>query len=318
VSVIQRAPWYWPLIWQRVTWVATALVVLLLSPWCWDSWQEWEEAQRAHSQVLTQQQATQALLAQSAQWVTQQQAQASVKWVDVNAWIQMARAHGIQLAQVGLDAPIDVDKIDLQKQPTRMHVQGSWDAWLQWLSQWPEQAPGVTLSSLLLKADARGGIAAQLLAEVPQAKESSSSFDLASVESSASAQADPFNAQAWSQSQREHAQQHPSFAKLVAPELQRAREPLEAWPLTRLQYVGQIASGSAQEALVKVLPESGVSKKGAFVSVHRVRVGSYMGQNFGRVVLIHDTELKLQELVLTANGEWRIHEASLPLQEEVP
>jgi len=56
-------------------------------------------------------------------------------------------------------------------------------------------------------------------------------------------------------------------------------------------------------------------KAASMTSVHRVRVGSHLGQNFGRVQRIEVTHVLLQELVLMPTGEWQFREVSLPLKE---
>jgi type IV pilus assembly protein PilP len=105
---------------------------------------------------------------------------------------------------------------------------------------------------------------------------------------------------------------------LVAPELLRPRDLLETFPRERLQYVGQIASGSETEALVKVLPSVGGKKDTPMVSVHRVRVGSHLGQDFGKVLAVQPDHLLVQELALSQTGEWQTREVRLPLLEAAP
>jgi len=104
----------------------------------------------------------------------------------------------------------------------------------------------------------------------------------------------------------------------VVPELMRPRDPLESYPLERLQYVGQIASGAEVEALVQVLPLLAAKKEAPMASLHRVRVGGYLGQDFGRVQRVASDRLVLQELALTPTGEWQPREVNLPLKESVP
>jgi type IV pilus assembly protein PilP len=66
-----------------------------------------------------------------------------------------------------------------------------------------------------------------------------------------------------------------------------------------------------------------VSKRGqpiALLQVDRllysVKVGDYIGQNYGRVVAITETELTLREVVQDAAGEWVERMGALPLQEK--
>jgi type IV pilus assembly protein PilP len=208
--------------------------------------------------------------------------------------------------------------LHIQQLPLHWQVQGSWEAWLNWLTQWQTSAPGVTVSSLELKADPRGGISAQVVAVAPQPTAHEAPFALSSLSAEDATSTDPFNAQAWIHAQRMRAQQHPSYAKLVEPELLRPRAPLEAFPRERLQYVGQISAGADVDALVKVLPAAGGNKDPSMMTVHRVRVGGYLGHDFGRVMAISPDHLMLQELVLNATGEWLIREATLPLKDAAP
>ena len=50
--------------------------------------------------------------------------------------------------------------------------------------------------------------------------------------------------------------------------------------------------------------------------LYQVKQGSYLGQNFGKVVKINETELTLREIVQDATGEWIERPAALQLQEE--
>lgn len=51
-------------------------------------------------------------------------------------------------------------------------------------------------------------------------------------------------------------------------------------------------------------------------TVHTVRLGNYMGQNFGMIVGITDTEIQLKELVQEQDSEWVERATSLQLQEQ--
>jgi type IV pilus assembly protein PilP len=49
--------------------------------------------------------------------------------------------------------------------------------------------------------------------------------------------------------------------------------------------------------------------------LYQVRVGNYLGQNYGRITRITETELGLREIVQDAAGEWIERPATLELQE---
>lgn len=90
-----------------------------------------------------------------------------------------------------------------------------------------------------------------------------------------------------------------------APDLNRPKEPLEAYPLDNLKMVGTLERNRRVHALVKT-PDN---------NVFRVTVGNYMGQNFGRITEIGEAELKLTEIVQEGGGDWTERTASLLLAE---
>lgn len=91
---------------------------------------------------------------------------------------------------------------------------------------------------------------------------------------------------------------------LVAPELNRRKEPLEAFPLDTMALVGSLMPSGKPVALVKV-----------DALLYQVKVGNYLGQNYGKVTKVSETEVVLREIVQDAAGEWIERPASLQLQE---
>lgn len=314
-----REPWCWPRTLQYGSYVLSGVVgAMLVSPWWVGHWQAWQQAIQAEEALVTQQEQTQRWKAQAMQLQQAHQASALVL-SDVKTLGHLAELEGLQLLQLGFDKPEQtphLHALQLQHVPVRMSVQGAWQAWLNWLSRWSTAAPGVTVSSLELKADPNHGVRAQLLAVVPQSTDSPLVIERSSLE--AQDGLDPFSAQAWALVQRGHAAQHPSYARLVAPEMQRVRDELESFPRERLQYVGHIQSGQGLEALVKVLPLAVDAKTSSVPSVYRVRVGSHLGQDFGQVLTVSPQELLVQELMVSPVGEWKTREVHLPLIEVGP
>ena len=49
--------------------------------------------------------------------------------------------------------------------------------------------------------------------------------------------------------------------------------------------------------------------------LYQVRPGAYLGQNYGRVMKITETDVVLREIVQDAVGEWIERPAALQLQE---
>jgi type IV pilus assembly protein PilP len=97
----------------------------------------------------------------------------------------------------------------------------------------------------------------------------------------------------------------PGAGGIQPPAADRRREPLEAYPLEALKMVGILQQKKAMFALVKA-PDN---------NLFQVKTGNYLGQNFGRVVAITDTTIKLKEIVQDSSGNWEEKEQSLLLQE---
>jgi type IV pilus assembly protein PilP len=68
--------------------------------------------------------------------------------------------------------------------------------------------------------------------------------------------------------------------------------------------VGVLQQRKASYALVK-----------ADTGLYRVAIGNYMGQNFGLITLITDSQIQLRELVQDAVGDWTERQSTLQLQE---
>ena len=90
----------------------------------------------------------------------------------------------------------------------------------------------------------------------------------------------------------------------LAPDLNRRKEPLEAFPLEQLKMVGTLTQTGVTYALVK-----------ADKTLYRVKKGNYLGQNFGLITEITDTEVKLKEIVQDTAGDWTERQSVLPLLE---
>ena len=92
---------------------------------------------------------------------------------------------------------------------------------------------------------------------------------------------------------------------LIEPELNRRKQPLEAYPLDTMSMVGSLDRQGQLVALVRV-----------DALLYQVRPGSYLGQNYGRVKSITETEIVLREIVQDSAGEWIERPAALQLQED--
>lgn len=76
------------------------------------------------------------------------------------------------------------------------------------------------------------------------------------------------------------------------PDLQRRQETLESYPLDSLRMVGTLSRDGKQWALIRSQDDV----------IHRVSVGSHMGQHHGRVVAIQERRITLVELIQVSNG----------------
>jgi type IV pilus assembly protein PilP len=90
----------------------------------------------------------------------------------------------------------------------------------------------------------------------------------------------------------------------IKPDLDRPKEPLEAFPLESIQMVGSLTQGRETFGLVKAGP-----------NLYRVKKGNYMGQNFGVITGIDEAQISLKELIQEGSGEWVERSSSLQLQE---
>lgn len=88
------------------------------------------------------------------------------------------------------------------------------------------------------------------------------------------------------------------------PDLRRAREPLEAYPLASLRLIGSLRRHGDAIALIEVEQR-----------VHSVRIGSHVGQDFGKVVAISEQAIDIDELVPDSSGRWVQRRVQLALQE---
>ncbi len=117
---------------------------------------------------------------------------------------------------------------------------------------------------------------------------------------------DPFSNLKLTQALKQASNQVASNAGLVAPELSRRKEPLESFPVDAMSMVGSIVKQGQPVALVKI--DS---------LLYQVKIGNHLGQNYGRVTKITETEVSLREIVQDAVGEWIERSATLQLQERV-
>jgi type IV pilus assembly protein PilP len=113
---------------------------------------------------------------------------------------------------------------------------------------------------------------------------------------------EPFSAQKLTVALRQEARQPNS---LLAKEINRRKEPLEAYPLDSMSMVGSVTKAGRPYALLRVDK-----------LLYQVKAGDYLGQNFGKITKISETDLSLREIVQDAAGEWIERTSALQLQEK--
>ena len=91
---------------------------------------------------------------------------------------------------------------------------------------------------------------------------------------------------------------------ISAPDPNRVREALESFPMDTLKMVGTIEKNKMVYGLVQVDK-----------TVYQVKLGAYIGQNFGQIMKISENEIEIKETVQDAGGDWTEREAKLELQE---
>ncbi len=115
---------------------------------------------------------------------------------------------------------------------------------------------------------------------------------------------EPFNGQRLTQALRQASTTATSNAALVAPELERRKEPLESMPLDNMRMVGSFNKAGQLVAIIKVDN-----------LLYQIKPGNYLGPNYGRVTKVSETEVVMREIVQDAAGEWIERVATLQLQE---
>jgi type IV pilus assembly protein PilP len=113
---------------------------------------------------------------------------------------------------------------------------------------------------------------------------------------------EPFSNQKLTVALKQEARQPNS---VLAAEMNRRKEPLEAYPLDSMNMVGSVTRGGRQFALMRVDN-----------LLYQVKPGDYLGQNYGKVLSISETGIELREVVQDAAGEWIERMSALQLQEK--
>lgn len=113
---------------------------------------------------------------------------------------------------------------------------------------------------------------------------------------------EPFSSQKLTVAIKQEARQVNS---LLASEINRRKEPLEAYPVDSMRMVGSVTKAGRPQALLQVDK-----------LLYQVKVGDYIGQNYGKIRSITETDIAYREIVQDAAGEWIERISSLQLQEK--
>jgi type IV pilus assembly protein PilP len=89
------------------------------------------------------------------------------------------------------------------------------------------------------------------------------------------------------------------------PDTSRPKELLEGYPLDTMKMVGSLQKGGVVYALLQIEK-----------SVHQVKSGMRIGQNFGLVTHVTENAIDIREVVQDAGGEWVERMSRLELQEK--
>lgn len=89
------------------------------------------------------------------------------------------------------------------------------------------------------------------------------------------------------------------------PDIDRAREPLEDFPLDTLRFKGTVTKNGTKWGLI-FAPDN---------TIHRVLEGNFMGQNHGRIISLTDGSIDLTEIVPDGLGNYIERSAALALIE---
>ena len=90
------------------------------------------------------------------------------------------------------------------------------------------------------------------------------------------------------------------------PDLNRRKEALENYPLDSMYMAGTYIKDNNNWGLIED-PEG---------SIYRVSVGEYLGQNYGKIVNIDESQIEVSEWISDGLGGWTKRKASIALRED--
>lgn len=106
--------------------------------------------------------------------------------------------------------------------------------------------------------------------------------------------------------QRPEAEEERDPGTQLVPDLQRSKEPLEAYALDALVLVGTLRIDGRISALIRD-PDG---------EVHRVYADEHLGTDFGRITRIDERSLRFLEIVPNGQGGWIERSGNLALNDD--
>jgi len=97
----------------------------------------------------------------------------------------------------------------------------------------------------------------------------------------------------------------PSGGNNFSPDVQRTRETLEQYAIDSLRMVGTLRKTGKIIALIEMDKV-----------IYQVHVGSYLGQDMGRVIKISEDVIQVEETTQDAGGEWRKRLVEIKMKEK--
>ena len=94
----------------------------------------------------------------------------------------------------------------------------------------------------------------------------------------------------------------------IQPDKNRPTEALERFEIGDMAMVGSLQRADEGQLYALVQDADG--------GIHRVTVGDYMGQNYGRVERVTETRIRLREIVGDGSGGWVKRPRTLSLEQE--
>lgn len=94
----------------------------------------------------------------------------------------------------------------------------------------------------------------------------------------------------------------------LLPDKERPRSYLEQFSVDELSMVGTIGKADEDFFWALVLDPN--------EEIHRVKIGEYLGLDFGRVVAVSDQQLEVQEIISNGRGGWMHRPRTIELAEQ--